>query len=72
MNPTVLRALEDLLRRVFSSTDHGIDPVALGARATERAARRGTQRDLRVVALVAAACLLVLLGWFLSEWSRST
>ncbi|MGO0575457.1 hypothetical protein [Ornithinimicrobium panacihumi] len=72
MNASVVRALEDLLRRVLRSPDHGIDPAAVGAAAQERAVRRGSRRELLLAGLVAAATLLVLLGWFLAEWSRTT
>ena len=71
MTPAVVRALEDLLRRVLRSTDHGIDPLALsGAVRTEATARRH-RRELGIALALAAGALLVPLGWFLGGGGRT-
>lgn len=65
VQPPVLRALEDLLRRVLRSADHGIDVLAVGVAARQQVAGRRWRRQLSVAALLAAGVGLVLLGWFI-------
>lgn len=61
--PAVLRALEDLLRRVLRSP-HGVDVAAARSGARELAALRRQRRQARVVLLVLLGTVLVLTGWF--------
>lgn len=61
--PAVLRALEDLLRRVFRGP-HGIDLAAVHADARELAVVRRQRRQAVAVLLVLLGAALVLTGWF--------
>lgn len=69
--PAVLRALEDLLRRVFRAP-HGID-VAQVCSTTHEAAesrrRRRLRTRLQVAVLLSLAAALVLVGWFVATWA---
>lgn len=67
MNPTVVRALEELLRRVLRAP-HDIDVRALSGATQGEVARRRARRHARLAALCAAAATLVLLGWFAAHW----
>ncbi len=68
--PAVLRALEDLLRRVLRSP-HGIDVAHVSA-ATQDAAEARRQRRLRrrlqAAVLLSLGAALVLVGWFVGVW----
>lgn len=68
MHPHALRALEDLLRRVLRSPDHGIDPSAVALATRGRVARLRLRREVLLLVLLAAVSALVMLGWFLAEW----
>lgn len=66
MNPGLMRALEELLRRVLRSTEHGIDPSAMLAGTQDRVLAQRWRRDLLLVALLSGAVALFLLGCFLA------
>lgn len=68
VNPAVVRALEELLRRVLRAP-HDVDVPALTATTQEAAERRRARRHTRLAALAAVAAALVLLGWFASGWA---
>lgn len=67
--PAVLRALEDLLRRVLRSP-HGVDVTAARAGATQLAAVRRQRRQARAVLLALLGAALVLTGWFAAALLR--
>lgn len=67
--PAVLRALEDLLRRVLRSP-HGVDVAAARAGATQLAAVRRQRRQARAVLLALLGAALVLTGWFAAALLR--
>lgn len=67
LHPHVLRSLEELLRRVLRSPEHGID-LAQVAQGTEvRVVRRRMRRDVVLAAALAGAAALVLMGMFLGH-----
>ncbi|RIK17319.1 MAG: hypothetical protein DCC50_02095 [Acidobacteria bacterium] len=61
--PAVLRALEDLLRRVLRAP-HDVDVAVVRSGAQELAAVRRQRRQARAVLLVLLGAALVLTGWF--------
>lgn len=67
MNPHLVRVLEDLLRRVLRSPDHGIDPARMVVGARSRATTRRARREVRIAVLAALGASLVLLGWALAR-----
>lgn len=68
MHPSVLRTLEDLLRRVLRSPQHGIDVATVSAATRGRVARERQRREAALATVLSLAAALVLLGWFLAEW----
>lgn len=64
--PAALRALEDLLRRIFRGP-HGIDLTAVSAATRDQVYYRRQGRQARLMALLALGAALVLLGWFIGE-----
>lgn len=70
MHPSVLQALEDLLRRVFRGP-HGIDVEPLGQQVRGRATRARAQREATAAVLLALAVGLLLLGWFVGDLMAS-
>lgn len=67
MSPAVVRALEDLLRRVLRAP-HDVDVRALSGALRGEVTRRRARAHTRVAALLAVAAALVLLGWFAARW----
>lgn len=68
MHPAAIRALEDLLRRVLRSPEHGIDPAAVRLDVRARVAHDRFRREALVALVVAVALGLLLAGWFIAEW----
>lgn len=65
-----LRQLEDLLRRVLRTADHGIDPASVTRTVRHRAAWSRQQRGVWRAAALAALAVTLLLAWFLAAGWR--
>lgn len=61
--PAVLRALEDLLRRVLRAP-HGIDLAAVSTATRREVGVRRQRRAIQVTTLLVLGAALVLAGWF--------
>ncbi|GAA5168291.1 hypothetical protein [Ornithinimicrobium tianjinense] len=63
MDAALLRALEDLLRRVLRAPS-GIDLRAVASSTRGEVARRRARHQVRRAVLLGLAAALVLLGWY--------
>lgn len=70
VHPSVVRALEDLLRRVLRAP-HGVDTPQVWSQTRAAVAVRRERRRLSMAVAGSSAAALVLLGWVASRWPGS-